>query len=279
LWAKERYAVFSQTSAEVAINVFGTNHYVPILRWKQAERFALHRLQNEDKGRMTPLIEITPKSFRAKKRTKGEPQEASPETLVVAGSQDLTPDPGSVLRRHAKEVLRFWGYSPFFLDLGHLEGIVSSINGNRHALAYFAEIGRSYRLRVVPVTALDRPPQYRDAVATVVGTDRNGACVRVAASEVMADTFAERVREYLSQLNVAVVDTDLLLDYGVFDPDAPAIHDLLARVPQVKRWRSLILARGAFPKDLQGFKPGAHKIGIRPVIPSSTSERSWAYSN
>jgi Beta protein len=47
--------------------MFGPSHYVPILRWKQAERFALHYLHEEDRKRITPLIELTPLTFKSRK--------------------------------------------------------------------------------------------------------------------------------------------------------------------------------------------------------------------
>jgi hypothetical protein len=41
--------------------------YVPILRWKHAERFALRYLHEEDRKRITPLIELTPQTFQSRK--------------------------------------------------------------------------------------------------------------------------------------------------------------------------------------------------------------------
>ena len=237
--------------------MFDTNHYVPILRWKQAEKFALHRVRSDVKGRMTPIIEITPKSFLPKKRSKAGEDNSVTESLLVA---QPALDPGSVLRRQAKEVLRFWGNSPFFLELGHLEGAIPAINGSTHALTYFAELGRSYRLKVVPVTALDRSAKYKAAVAAAMRTDGNGLCLRVGPSELLDEMFPRRVEESLNEIGATAATSDLLLDYGVFNPAAPRIADLLSRVPQLKSWRSLIVAQGAFPKDLQEFKPGTHKI-------------------
>ena len=40
--------------------------YVPVLRWKQAEKGALQWLRERDKSRLKPLLEITPPSFQAK---------------------------------------------------------------------------------------------------------------------------------------------------------------------------------------------------------------------
>jgi hypothetical protein len=70
--------------------MFGTNHYVPILRWKQAEKLALHRLRTDDKARMTPVIEITPKSFSPKKRLGAMESTSGTESLLV---NELAPDP------------------------------------------------------------------------------------------------------------------------------------------------------------------------------------------
>jgi hypothetical protein len=40
------------------MNRFDPKHYVPILRWKQAERTALARMYENDSGHLTPMIEI-----------------------------------------------------------------------------------------------------------------------------------------------------------------------------------------------------------------------------
>jgi hypothetical protein len=237
--------------------VFGTNHYFPILRWKQAEMNALHRVRVNDKARMTPIIEITPASFSPKNGNKAAEDSSTTPPLVAA---DLTPDPGSVLRRHAKEVLRFWGNSPFLLELGHLEGAIPLINGRSHPLAYFADIARSYRLNPVPVTTLNRSVEYKSAVANCMRTGANGVCIRLSPSDLLDVSFVRHLGDAQDELGTSPAVTDLLIDYGVFDPEAPEIAKLLSNLPHRKDWRSLIVARGAFPKDLQGFELGARRI-------------------
>jgi hypothetical protein len=64
--------------------MFGPNHYVPILRWKQAERFALKSLQPSDRIRITPLIELTPTLLKTRKR--GEIQQ-TPDPAQSAGAR------------------------------------------------------------------------------------------------------------------------------------------------------------------------------------------------
>lgn len=237
--------------------MFNTKHYFPILRWKQAEMIALQRLRVDDKAGITPIIEITPVSFLRKNRGAATDDSTTTKPLVAT---DPTPDPGSALRRHAKQVLRFWGYSPFFLELGHLEGVVPPINGRSHPLSYFADLAREFRLKVVPVTTLNRSAMYESAVANCVSTDGNGVCIRVGPGELLDDKFALKIEHYQNGLGASPATSDLLIDYGVFDPKAPGIAELLSNVPHLQDWRSLIVARGAFPKDLQEFKPGTHRI-------------------
>lgn len=237
--------------------MFGTRHYVPILRWKQGEMFALQRLSVDDKAGITPIIEITPASFRPKRR--GDVAEDSSTTKPLVAT-DPTPDPGSVLRRHAKQVLRFWGYSPFFLDLGHLEGVVPLINGRSHPLTFFASLAREFRLKLVPVMTLNRSAMYKSAVAESLRTDRNGVCIRLSPGDLLDEMFARHLEHAQGELGTGPAATDLLIDYGVFDPEAPEIARLLSNLPHLEDWRSLIVARGAFPRDLQGFKPGTHRI-------------------
>jgi hypothetical protein len=85
--------------------MFGPSHYVPILRWKQAERFALRYLREEDRKRITPLIELTPQTFK------------SPKTAERVS----TPlDPAQVIHQDAKKLLESCANLPFFLDLRHV---------------------------------------------------------------------------------------------------------------------------------------------------------------
>lgn len=234
-----------------------TRHYVPILRWKQAEKFALYRLRVDDKAKMTPLIELTPAAFAPKKRAKSPENEDVGHPLAVT---EPTPDPGSVLRHHAREVLRFWGYSPFFLETAHLEGLIPLIDGKTHALSFFAQLAREYRLKLVPVTSLGRSAAHCTAVEEVLKSDCNGLCLRVTISELLDSGFADRAIDTLKGYSATFKDSDLLIDYGVFNAEAPGIASLITTVPSVTDWRSIIVAQGSFPKDLQGFKPGTHKI-------------------
>lgn len=206
---------------------------------------ALRNLRDEDKSRITPMIEITPKSFLPAKR---------------GTWKDVQPEPGKVLTHHAKEILRNWGYAPFFLELHHIDETVGLIDGRVHSLSYLSELGRGYQLKIVPVTGLERSGKYQAAVASAVKEDNRGVCLRLTPSDILGLNFSAQLRKMLGTLSTKVEDVDLLVDYGVYDPEAASIVDLFAKLPHLTRWRSVIVSRGAFPKDLQGFNPGTHII-------------------
>jgi hypothetical protein len=69
------------------------NHrrYVPILRWKEAERHALRDLGDDIRSRITPLAQLVPESVATGKRT---------------------PTVGHALRKIASDMRECWGTRP-----------------------------------------------------------------------------------------------------------------------------------------------------------------------
>ena len=225
--------------------MFGPSHYVPILRWKQAERFALRYLREEDRKRITPLIELTPQAFKSRK----------------TAERVSTPlDPAQVIHHEAKKLLESCANFPFFLDLRHVAVDVVRTHGKVHAFEYFAEIGRSYKLALVPVTGLSRTKEYQASVATVVKDDKRGICLRLTPAEIIDAGFASNIRALLKSLGLSEDAVHLLVDYEANDPVVPSVESLLAAIPNLSKWRTLSVASGAFPPDLQGFEPGNRKI-------------------
>ena len=66
--------------------MFESKHFVPILRSKMAERLALRNLLPADRKRITPLIELTPASFKGRKR--GEIRE-TPDPVRVLNEEGV----------------------------------------------------------------------------------------------------------------------------------------------------------------------------------------------
>jgi Beta protein len=227
------------------VSMFGPSHYVPILRWKQAERLALRYLREDDRKRITPLIELTPVTFKSGK-------------TAEQGAKPL--DPAHVIQQETKKLLEACGNFPFFLDLRHVAVEISRSHGRVHALEYLAEIGRSYKLAVVPVTGLFRSQEYQLAVAAVVKSDKRGICLRLTPAEILEAGFSQGIRTFLKSLRLNEDSVHLLVDYEASDPAEPSVQSVLASVPDLNKWQTLSVASGAFPPDLQGFQPGNRKI-------------------
>jgi hypothetical protein len=225
--------------------MFGPDHYVPILRWKQAERIALRYLQAQDRERITPLIELTSTIFKRRRND---------------GKETVPPDPAQVLDHEAKKLLEACGNRPFFLDLRYVRDMVQRTRSRIHALQYLGEIARSYKLAPVPVTELSRNQNYQSSVRDIVDKDGRGLCLRMAPTEVLQDGFATAIKDFLKAFHVHPKSVHLLLDYAASDPTEPDPRALLASIPDLNQWHTLSLASGAFPPDLQGFQPGNTKI-------------------
>lgn len=225
--------------------MFGSNHYVPILRWKQAERLALHKLQDADRARITPLIELTPTIFKAKKRD---------------GIQGETPDPVKVLDEQAKHLLAACGYSHFFLDLCHISAKTVGKVRNSHPLDYLANRSRTCKLKLIPVTGLSRGKEYQAAVAKIVAEDGRGLCLRLTHDQILQEDSCRAIQDLLDSLSVNPDSVHLLVDFLASEPSQLDPRSLLLHIPNLNRWQTLSIAMGAFPPNLQQFVPGHHRI-------------------
>jgi len=184
--------------------MFNHTHYVPILRWKRGERIALENLRAQHRRKMTPLLEVVPKDF-------------------APNREGIPRAPNRVLAQKADEVRTCWGRDPFFLDLQLLQPPLAGAK-QAHPLVVFGEEARARQLRLVPVTGLTRSPTYQSAVASLVKTDNQGACIRVTPKDIQCATFPRDLQRLLSDLRIEPTQVDLLVDYGVIDNSSPAIE-------------------------------------------------------
>jgi hypothetical protein len=217
--------------------VFDHLHYVPVLRWKKAERDALEALDGRTREVSTPLIELT-----------------MGELLGVGRKRRRTP--AQYLSEMTADVLKSWGKAPAFLDLRLIHDDLR-IDG-RHPLSVLGDSVGAQGGRVVPVTGLGRSPRYQQAVKACVGLG-NGACIRLFPRDLFSGADQE-IDKLLEALAVNAPQVDLIIDCQIVAGDVELLRRLVRSVPLIEQWRSLTLMAGAFPKDLTGFKPGIHTL-------------------
>lgn len=217
-----------------------SHHYVPVLRWKRAERAALASLRYQDRAGMTPLIEIPPWGFEAD----------NPE----AGSNLQVQLP-----KIAEGLLKHWGHGLILVDLCHLSPHVRTTLGH-HPIDVLFEAGRLNKVALVPVTGLDRVQTYQQAVRQALAVDTFGVCLRIGRKDMERMSLASDLENLLDVLNIVPGQADLVVDLGLATVGGPSIAYAAGRMPHLHEWRSFTVVAGAFPKDLTGMSVGQHLI-------------------
>lgn len=224
--------------------MFDHKHYVPIIRWKEAERLALRGLGRKERARMTPLIEVTPKALASK---------------GLSSPKDVDRGLGKV----AVEIVKDWGDGPLFIDLGLIEQGIRASGGTHPLKVLFEDGNRRFLPSFIPVTALDRDAAYQDAVKSVVAQDRLGLCLRIRGPELLRPGLPGEVDRLLMVIGLEYEDIDVVVDYGIVDDASPNFAEACQRLPNLFRWRTFTIVSGAFPEDLRGMTPGEHELPRR----------------
>jgi len=219
------------------MNQLESTHYVPILRWKQAERAALAQLYEHDSMCLTPLIELVPDNF-IRKGEKGRNIELSID---------------EVINKIAGQLSQYWGERPFYNDLSLLTPDILT-QGPSHFLEMLGQYASILKLSLIPVTGITRDDAYQSAVLTVVNIHTQGVCLRLTYDDIRRPTLVQDIDAVLSFFKLSPESVDLIVDFKIIDQSAPKFNTLCELIPSVNEWRSFIVASGAFPEDLSGLR-------------------------
>ncbi len=198
--------------------MFDHKHYIPVMRWRQAEIDALRNLFDRDREVITPLIEILPS--------------------MGGGFQTIVRDIG-----------RNWGFTPFFVDLVQLEPSLRLSDGT-HPFVLLGREAKSLRLPMIPVTALSRDSAYQEAVRAAVDSSKHGACIRINLADLDDPRFPFSLLRLVSSCKLVPKQVDLIVDVAIIDEASISFAELLSGIPDLLKWRTLTVLSGAFPKDL-----------------------------
>lgn len=218
--------------------------YVPLLKGKRGEFRALKRVPLSKKAEMTPLFDVP--------RLSADSGEDPPETLDV------------YLRRKAAGVGWAWDCEDrcVYIDLFDASPDERTETG-RHPLAAVLEYLRSTYIKAIPTTGLDRADSYQDAVATIVSTDRRGACIRILREDMTSvRSLSASLNDVVRRLGCSRGDVDLLMDFRKLESqEAEYIRNTAAKVtnglPTISEWRSVVFAGSNMPSSLgEEIEPG-----------------------
>lgn len=190
---------------------------------------ALRFLSQEDKKRMTPLLELPPTLHETRRR----------KDLI---NRDL-------FTEVAKQIAANWGQSRIFVDLWLIDSLFRSSRG-KHPLMHLSEATRTLRIPLIPVTGPNRSAEYQEAIEKVVAIDRRGVCVRLTEEHLRNPQLEKELRRFMSAFKLQPKMVDILIDLGNVGIESMTLAEICYRMPLLIKWRTFTVACGAFPKDL-----------------------------
>ncbi len=233
------------------INMTTIKTYIPILRWRLAERKALEKLFQQDRENVTPLIEfVTPAPSTKKQDGKTIITKTSKEKFLEA------------LPNVSKDLLKFCGQSTVFVDVHLLESTIRA-SSLEHILTSSNGMDLIPVTYIIPTTSTDADMATRTIAINFAKSSGHGLCVRIDKSHLKEKDISLHIANFVKDNQLDIKNTDMLVDLGVVDQNTIAadVIEQLAQIPNLGEWRSFILSGGVFPKDLTEFIPGkAHEL-------------------
>lgn len=224
--------------------MFTTKHYVPILKWKRAEKIALQELSDSAKSCITPLIQfVMPKPSREAIRSKSS-EEQYEEVVAKFGSE---------ISDISSQLSKYWGDGAVFVDFSLLYETSLKVDSFRAVLDQASEVNIS----PIPVLNLCDNNALREAVVDLHKRYGCGLCLRITASDLRNSDFNKELQEFIDSNSVAPEEIDLLVDIKYINGDYGRYLDFLNLSQQIlwlSRWRTFTFAGGSFPVDLSACK-------------------------
>jgi hypothetical protein len=204
--------------------------YVPILKGRLGESRALEMMNPLTRERSYPLVEIVPDA------------EMKPH------------EPGALMRWFGQLALKWAGR--VMVDGSYLTGLETA---GATGLRTVMDAARGPFQLAVPVLRLADDDPVRADAAAAVRQDHNGVAVRIQREDMFANPamVARRLQDLLWDLRMAPEEVDLVLDLAHLRDDAAAMHaarladQVLSELADIDKYRTVVLASGAFPMDLR----------------------------
>lgn len=228
--------------------MFNIQHYVPVLRWKAAEKEALEQLSTEQKIYLTPVIEIIMPQPPPPKT--GQPAK-TPEEMLTESIKILK----SKFPKIPEEIQKYWGKTPIFVDVSLID-ISLRVDGLRQILS----IGKSLGLYLIPVVNLNSSSDIQDAYIALANENAKGLCLRLPRSNFNEQSLSGDINNFLTLHKLAPQNIDLLVDFKITNGLCYKLTDLNQQIPSLLKWRTFTVVSGAFPKDLTNFTVDLHYV-------------------
>lgn len=231
--------------------MFSSKQYVPVLKWKRGERFALAQLSNTQKELITPLFEIPPIPYDHQQKMF---KKTLDEHLSNFGSdmlECLSPSKHIFIDAHTIHDDE---------RLGAASTLSNTLSPLEHVITEAQQVG----FTTVPVTSLLRYPEYHNAVDKCISSYANGVALRLFPTDLEDYTaFIKSLEHWLHGTDAEKDQIDIIIDFKEIDPNEPStvlnnIFSTLARFPHMNEWRTLTLLSTSMTENLSAIQTGTN---------------------
>ena len=217
-------------------------HYYPFLKGKAGELKALANLPRKQRELLTPLLDVPPEDIKFERV--GDHKAIQIDTVEEA------------LDGYAAKIAQAWG--PLDICLVDLAGFHPGLrlSGGVHPVTAFFADAKAANLAAIPVTGLERDAAQVQAVKGVCEAWRLGAAIRLRGPALTdPSALTASLPHLLGRIGLAAEQVDLLIDCGAlikshFEQVAMTASQVIAPIPLLQDWRSLVLCSGAYPFQL-----------------------------
>jgi hypothetical protein len=231
--------------------------YLSVLKGLEAEYRALGWLSADDSAVVTPLIQLW---HKVPKSETGEGAAAANDAPGPSQSELFGRQRGEIVwQRLEKQLLRSINRTwlpdrPILLDGDWLE--------DAEAFDTVLANCRMAARRPLPVTGLDRPPDYASVVARAVQADAGGVVLRLTRNDFRTRTAGEleaAIDAWAASLGLSPSEVDVVLDLRVVqslfrERDERFVESMLGTLPHIGDWRNLALVGSGMPANAKSFQ-------------------------
>lgn len=206
------------------------SYYVPVLRWKAAEKGDLEELSDEERSMCRPLIELIPKNLESKSFAK-----------------------------LSKELKQSCQSNCLYLDFQTCFQQIGEEFPNDKADNIFGKL-LLQESRLIPVVRLAATSGFLSIVKRYATASGDGICLRVTCEDLQKENADKKIALFLDRIGIDTYLVDLLVDSVFINTTSPDIKTPLLNVPNPLLWRNLIWIGGSFPRNLTELSVGNHYI-------------------
>ena len=226
--------------------ILGSESYVPVLRWRQAEYQALHRLAPAVRARVVPLITIPQIEY-----------DFEHQRLKKTVQEFVEPFVGRYVQK--------WGFRPGWIALDETIAI-GRMDGGAHVFDHIFDGLRRNRTRALPAVGLRDDLDTVAAAARAVSGGADGVGVIVGLEDLASPSVRDEVEALGVALGVGLDRLDLVMDLGApttYEPYgefATALLYWMEGLGSLGSFRNLVVTGTAIPRSFRGIGRGNDEI-------------------